>query len=365
MAKKKNINPLKANRWFKRTAPLLSWTVICLLLLVSASAFADVEEPSLASNRDDMGAICVELDHVIPVEDLWLEELVQQNIFPLNGDRNPPSYEKNREQIMRELQATEHLLSTLDGIAIDSLWAPGSEGSPVAILFHGNGSILDSMEGYAHWYRSKGFGVLLVTIRGYPGSGGDAIESGELGVFFDIEAAMHFVVNTQRVPINKVVAHGFSLGGAYAATIGRYFDPPVVLDHAFTNVEDIVVRVADWLPEFITRPAARDAFPAGVVTPISGARIPMKTAHFITDGMSNLEKVGHLESDLFVIFGSEDPMMPVEFAQGLLAAKFKDASKRAVRSVDIPGGHWGPFYKHADAEAKFEAFLRDNGLIAN
>jgi len=292
----------------------------------------------------------------------WLEDLVKNSIFPLNGSKDRPEHKKTREQIMRELEATQQKLATIDGALLDSLWSPGPPDSPAVILFHGNGSILDGMEGYARWYRSRGFRTLLVTIRGYPGSTGDAVEAGELGIFYDVEAALNFVVNLLQVPPGKVLVHGFSLGGAYVATAGRYFGVATALDHVFTNAEDVVVNYTG-LPEFIIGPVVRDAFPDGISTSVRHVRIPVKTEHFVTDGLSNLKKAGRTEKDLFVFFGSNDPMTPKEFAEEILAAKYADASKRAARSAEIPGEHWGPFFEHPDATAKFEAFLRDNGLL--
>lgn len=54
------------------------------------------------------------------------------------------------------------------------------------------------------------------------GSEGSAIQSGEGGVFLDVEAAIRFVLREKQVPRDKVVVHGLSLGGVYASTAGAY-----------------------------------------------------------------------------------------------------------------------------------------------
>ena len=82
-------------------------------------------------------------------------------------------------------------LFTKDGYKLDALYveAQCNDEEPRrrgALCFHGNGMYLDSMGEFASFYLSHNVSVLLVTMRGYPGSEGDVRNEGEPGIYLDV-----------------------------------------------------------------------------------------------------------------------------------------------------------------------------------
>lgn len=161
--------------------------------------------------------------------------------------------------------------------------------TPVVLLLHANAMVLDDMVDWAHYYLALGCSVMLVTFWGYPdptdeeelaANGGrragspvndpqassDAAsllggESGmedeseadrtptEATMYLDAEAALRYVQQERRAPTERTLAHGLSIGGACAASLGvRHpglrvtFDQvglsPPPLPHAWTPPTD-------------------------------------------------------------------------------------------------------------------------------
>jgi alpha-beta hydrolase superfamily lysophospholipase len=135
-------------------------------------------------------------------------------IFPLRGreraalQTTPPGYE-SWWQTMR------------DGTRVEAWWrpAPGSSAdkpAPAIIVFHGNGELIDDSRDFAEVWNELGASVLLVEYRGYGRSDGEpginACKADSLE-WFDRLAA------TPGVRSDLILAHGFSLGGVFAAEL--------------------------------------------------------------------------------------------------------------------------------------------------
>jgi alpha-beta hydrolase superfamily lysophospholipase len=135
-------------------------------------------------------------------------------LFPMRGQERaagrtaPPGYE-----------TWWHTMR--DGVRVEAWWrpAPGSSAArpaPAVLVFHGNGELIDDSRDFAEVWSELGASVLLVEYRGYGRSEGepgidacraDAVE------WFDRVAAL------PSVRREAVLAHGFSLGGVFAAEL--------------------------------------------------------------------------------------------------------------------------------------------------
>jgi alpha-beta hydrolase superfamily lysophospholipase len=109
-----------------------------------------------------------------------------------------------------------------DGTRIEAWWRPApaaknaSGPAPAVMVFHGNGELIDDSRDFADVWHECGVGVLLVEYRGYGRSDGvpgvttckaDSVE------WYDRLAA------TPGVAKELILAHGFSLGGVFAAEL--------------------------------------------------------------------------------------------------------------------------------------------------
>lgn len=108
-----------------------------------------------------------------------------------------------------------------DGTRVEAWWRPGREASPaspgpVVLVFHGNGELIDDSVDFANAWGALGVSVLLVEYRGYGRSEGEPSINAcrdDATEWFDLVAA-HPAVRD-----DLVLAHGFSLGGVFAAEL--------------------------------------------------------------------------------------------------------------------------------------------------
>lgn len=293
---------------------------------------------------------------------------LRQQFVPMNGLQYTVDAEQRQELLWR-LRGKETKLETRDGALLDAVWCPSVavDVSPTVMIFHGNGCILDNMSEYAQWYKDRGLNVLLVTMRGYPGSTGDAAKAGELGFYLDAETCVRFALK-MGVRRDRLFGHGYSLGGVLAASL-QFFRLPMTLDHTLVSAQAIMKHIAHQsvaLPEFITNGVARGTFRPGITDAISeDDRVP-DSLPLVTDGLNSLEKLRKSDCSFFIMYGKNDTLMPVDFAKQFLEARCgvnpTEKDKRE-HLAEIPGGHWGPFMEHPDAIEQYEQYLLANNLM--
>ena len=240
------------------------------------------------------------------------------------------------------------LLRTKDGFSLDALYieaARSREPRRGAVCFHGNGMYLDAMEPFARFYLSRGVSVLLITMRGYPGSEGDVRVEGEPGIYLDAAAAVDYMVEEKSFRPENVIAHGFSLGGSLASAAAvQHGLGALVLDHTFTSAaavsKHMAVKIAKnniskWIPAWMASSFAQGAIAA---TFQAGVDVDLGRAGTVTtDGLSSVEKLKRFQGPVVLCYGTADHIMPVSFADDFESA-YNGAS--LTRIVVENGGHW-------------------------
>jgi uncharacterized protein len=108
-----------------------------------------------------------------------------------------------------------------DGTRVEAWWRPAlgasaAQPAPAVIVFHGNGELIDDSRDFAAIWHTLGASVLLVEYRGYGRSEGTP---GITGCASDSLEWFDRVVATPGVRADLVLAHGFSLGGVFAAEL--------------------------------------------------------------------------------------------------------------------------------------------------
>jgi fermentation-respiration switch protein FrsA (DUF1100 family) len=313
------------------------------------------------------------------------ESTIKQ-VVPLNKYPWPLAYEPSREEVLQALNGNTISIETADNVKLDAVWALSEkENGPTALLFHGNGCTLNAMADHAKWYHDRGINTLLLTIRGYPGSEGDVVKDGELGLYLDVEAAMRYITETKGVSNEMVVAHGYSLGGSLAAAAGLFFGTNVTLDHTFTSLAGVGKHIAERMledscstlsssytpsiPEFLPKGVVEGSFPSGLKRQVGEKTL-------ITDGLNTIEKAKQFDKELFVIYGENDALMPPAFSDELYEAKYGPVPSeanveerkgylqhRTNHIAMIPGGHWGLFSQHSSVSEKYAQHLYNIGLM--
>ncbi|MBR4956507.1 MAG: alpha/beta hydrolase [Lentisphaeria bacterium] len=116
---------------------------------------------------------------------------------------------------------------------------PADPGKPVILHSHGNGESLRYMFPSPRDYVRRGYGVLAYDYAGYGASTGKA---GEKQACMDIAAAYDFLRNTKKIPPEKILPVGFSVGsGPSSFLAANYPVPGVVLCAPFASAVQVVL----------------------------------------------------------------------------------------------------------------------------
>lgn len=257
--------------------------------------------------------------------------VVRQMVAPMTGQYDPSRYDGPPSE--------EASLRTKDGKLVNSrLVLPTQEPQirRAVLLFHGNGMTMDGMGPFANMYfdHDPSLTILMITLRGYMGSeGGDGSveEDGESGMYLDVAVAVDVLLELGIERCN-IVAHGFSLGGSMAAAAAvQHGLGALVLDHTFTSAKDVAGHIAaehTSFPAWLARGAMGGGFRAGTNVRLGGGRVVQ------TDGLASVSKVARFQGALVVVYGTQDHLMPVSFADSFVQAY---RGPHATR-VEIEGG---------------------------
>lgn len=100
---------------------------------------------------------------------------------------------------------------------------PGTpqDGKPEVVLFlHGSGSSAEEQaDAVRSHYQKQGIDMLAVNLRGYGTSDGGPSEQ---GVYQDARTMFRYLVEERGVAPDKILIHGYSMGGPIAADLARY-----------------------------------------------------------------------------------------------------------------------------------------------
>ncbi len=129
---------------------------------------------------------------------------------------------------------------------------------PLVLLFcHGNAGTIQNRLIYLPIFQSLGLSTLLFDYRGYGNSEGKPSES---GTYADVAAAWRYLTEEQKIPPQRILIYGESLGGAvasyWAETLTTQSIPAggLILAGTFTHVHDRAAELYPLLPvRFISR----------------------------------------------------------------------------------------------------------------
>jgi fermentation-respiration switch protein FrsA (DUF1100 family) len=116
-----------------------------------------------------------------------------------------------------------------------------NETAKFTILYsHGNAEDLGSVRFKLEAFRQMGFSVLGYDYQGYGTSEGKPSEN---ATYRDIDAAYEFLTVEQKIPANRVIAYGWSLGGAVAADLAsRKPLAGLILESTFVSAYRVMTR---------------------------------------------------------------------------------------------------------------------------
>ena len=158
------------------------------------------------------------------------------------------------------------------------------------LYFHGNaGSIADRLE-VLEALAEIGVSTFAVDYRGYGKSGGSP--SGP-GVLADAQGSWAHLTVRMKVPPNRVVLFGKSLGGACAIDLAYQVPAKgLVVQSTFTSISDVAARVM----------------------PIFPAKL------FLRENMNSVMKIGAAKCPTLVVHSRDDEVVPFAHGQRLFEA---------------------------------------------
>lgn len=148
------------------------------------------------------------------------------------------------------------------------------------------------MAEYAMWYNQQGMHALIVTLGGYGASEAPAEGPTEGSSYLDADASLYWLrqEGCPGLALNRVVAHGLSLGGAQAAALAaHHVGLHVTLDQTFGSAEQIARHVASHHLGFTSTWAA-DAVAATAIPDLRGEKKGRRN-HDADDGDDENEAV--------------------------------------------------------------------------
>lgn len=195
-------------------------------------------------------------------------------------------------------------IRTADGETLHG-WLKRREGAPwTVVIFHGNAGNLEGHEAVMSPFRALDLQVLLFDYRGYGLSTGKPTQ---VGLLRDGEAVVSYVERDLRVPLDRIVYFGNSLGTGVAVLLAARQPPGrLILESGFDSLAAVARRHYPYLPVGLL---LRDRFDAGAV-------------------------IGDLRCPMLFFHPGEDEIIPVARGRSLF-----ERAREPKRFVTIPGAH--------------------------
>jgi hypothetical protein len=200
-------------------------------------------------------------------------------------------------------------LETTDGLALKAWYRPPTRPElPTIVYFHGNAGHIGLRGRIVKPFLEAGYGVLLVTYRGYSGNPGEPYEE---GLYQDGRAAIDFL-QRRSTPDACMVLYGESIGTGVAVQLAtEYRVGALILQSPFTSLGDVGQLHYPFFP----------------------------VKWLIKDSFNSLKKANQIHSPTLVLYGHRDDIIPSQLSIQLFEAL--PAPKRLAPLADV--GHNDPF----------------------
>ncbi len=178
-------------------------------------------------------------------------------------------------------------IQTSDNLSLLAWYAKSSKEYPTIIYFHGNaGDIGDRVDNLQPFVR-QGFGLLLLSYRGYGGNQGKPSED---GFYQDARAAVKFLLNTKIVELSQIIFFGESIGTGVAVQMAaEYPTKMLILQSPYTSMAEL----------------AKTKYP---IFPVEW----LLTEHY--DSIAKFPKLGQ---KIIIFHGSKDTVVPAYMSEKL------------------------------------------------
>lgn len=179
---------------------------------------------------------------------------------------------------------TEVEIIAPDGARIIAWNAPAPPGRPTLLYFHGNGGGLANRAMRLARYRDAGFGVFMMSWRGYSGSTGTPTETDNVA---DARRAYDHLI-AQGLKPSDIILFGESLGTGVAVQVAAAVPVAgVILDAPYTSIVEVGSKAYPFLP----------------------------LRWLIVDRYESDQHIASINAPLLILHGARDPVIPLEMGQ--------------------------------------------------
>jgi fermentation-respiration switch protein FrsA (DUF1100 family) len=191
----------------------------------------------------------------------------------------------------------ERVLKTPDGERVIAWYGKARPGQPTLLYFHGNGGSLANRAERIRRFMNEGWGVYMMTYRGYGGSTGSPTEVDNVA---DARLA-HGALVHEGVPPSSIILYGESLGTGVATRIAvERPSAGLILETPYTSIVDIAALRYPYLP----------------------------ARRFLQDRYQTVKYIANVKVPVLILHGEHDQVVPV--AMGREVARLANEPKRLV-----------------------------------
>jgi len=210
---------------------------------------------------------------------------------------------------------------TADGVKISGWWVPAEQARGTVLFCHGNGGNISGCLDTLLIINRLRLNALIFDYRGYGNSEGSPSEK---GTYADADAAWNYLVTERKVPPDRIIIWGRSLGGAIAAqTAAKHRAGIVIVESTFTSLKDLVHDRMSWFPSWVLANYAYD------------------TRHYLKE----------VRVPVLVIHSPDDEMIPFQHGKNLY-----NSIRGPKAFSEIKGSHNRGFI---DSMAVYESSIND------
>jgi uncharacterized protein len=198
----------------------------------------------------------------------------------------------------------ERVLKMPDGARVIAWYGKARAGEPTLLYFHGNAGSLANRASRIERFMAQGWGVYMMTYRGYGGGTGSPTETANVA---DARLAYGALV-LEGVEPASIVLYGESLGSGIAVrlaterTVGG-----LVLDAPYTSIVDVAAQAYPFLPVRL----------------------------LIADRYETTKYIAQVRAPLLILHGERDAVIPVAMGREV----FRLANEPKRLAIFANGGH--------------------------
>lgn len=209
-------------------------------------------------------------------------------------------------------------LTTTDQLILNSWYKPAEAGKPTMIYFQGNAGHIGNRSMAMRPYLDTGYGLLLLSYRGYGGNSG---QPSERGFYDDARTGIEFL-RQQNVAADCLIIYGESLGTAVAVQMATEIKArALILQSPFSRLADV----------------GRHHYR---IFPVSW---------LLKDRFDSISKITSIETPVLILHGDKDRVVPF-----VLGEKLYDAAIEPKQFVTYSGAA----HNNLDGDAMAEQVMK-------